>query len=63
VPQLLLFGITGELIEFFVLGGYGFLSGSAGRLARQPRFARVTHRVSGTLLFAAGAGLALTSTE
>jgi homoserine/homoserine lactone efflux protein len=36
--QALLLGITGEIIEFLVLSGYGFLSGGARKLACNPMF-------------------------
>jgi len=59
LPQLLILGITSEMIEFIVLGGYGMLSASAASMTRRPRFATITNRVSGGLLIAAGAGIAL----
>jgi len=59
--QLLVLAVTGVVIEFFVLGGYGYLASRAATLMRQPRFVRVTNRLSGGMLCAAGAGLALTS--
>ena len=63
LPQILLLGITGEVIEFLTLSGYGLLAGNAGSFLRQPRFAAITNRVSGTFLIAAGAGLAFVKTE
>lgn len=46
------------VLEFFILFGYGALAGRATRLTAQPRFARITNRVAGSLLIGAGVGLA-----
>jgi homoserine/homoserine lactone efflux protein len=57
--QFVVLGITSVVIEFLILAAYGVLAARASRLARQPRFRRITDRVSGTLLIVAGAGVAL----
>jgi homoserine/homoserine lactone efflux protein len=57
--QMLLLGVTSTVAEFFVLAGYGLLAGRASNVLAQPRFVRGTNLASGTLLVAAGTGLAL----
>jgi homoserine/homoserine lactone efflux protein len=58
VPQLLILGVTGQLIEVVILGAYGAFAGAVTHLAHRPRFAAVTQRVSGALLVAIGVGIA-----
>ena len=58
VPQVAVLAATSVVIEFFVQLFYAVLAGRAAHLAAQPRFARITDRVAGTLLIGAGLGMA-----
>lgn len=58
-PQVLILGVTSVIIEFLVLATYGYLAARAATIARKPRFVTLTNRVSGSMLVAAGAGIAL----
>ncbi|MDA0703636.1 MAG: LysE family translocator [Proteobacteria bacterium] len=58
VLQIVIFGLTSAVLEFFVLLGYGALAARAGRLARAP-LGRLVDRTGGVLLIFAGAGLTL----
>jgi len=57
-PQVAILAVTSMAIEFLVQLGYALLAGRAAHLAAQPRFARITDRVSGSLLIGAGVGMA-----
>jgi threonine/homoserine/homoserine lactone efflux protein len=56
-PQVVVLGITGEVVEFFILLGYGVFAGAAGRLARQQRYVAWINRTAGVLLILAAVGL------
>ena len=57
-PQMLILALTSVVIEFVVQFFYATLAGRATAFFKRPRFAAITDRVAGTLLMAAGAGLA-----
>jgi threonine/homoserine/homoserine lactone efflux protein len=59
--QMLIFGATSMVAEFFVLAMYGWFAGRAAAAAANPRFTRATNVAAGGLLVAAGTGLALQS--
>src|SRR5262245_24217262 len=56
--QVLLLGVTSVVIEFVVLLAYGAAAGRATAWAARPRFRTLADRVAGSLLMAAGIGLA-----
>ena len=57
-PQVAILAITSIVIEFVVQIVYAVLAGRAAHLAAEPRFARITDRVAGSLLIGAGIGMA-----
>jgi threonine/homoserine/homoserine lactone efflux protein len=58
-PQVAILAATSVLIEFVVLGGYGYLAGRASALARRPQFVNQTNVASGVMLIISGAGIAI----
>jgi threonine/homoserine/homoserine lactone efflux protein len=56
--QVLVLGLSSVLVEFVILFAYGQLAGRLTSAARSPRFESWTNRIAGTLLIAAGVGLA-----
>lgn len=57
--QIAIYGLTGQLLEFCVLGTYATLAGKAFVVAREARYAKWTNRISGLFLIGAGSGLAM----
>jgi threonine/homoserine/homoserine lactone efflux protein len=58
LAQVAILGVTSVVIEFFVLLAYGALAGRLTSVAARPRFQSLANRVAGTMLVAAGVGLA-----
>lgn len=57
-PQVAILALTSVAIEFCVQMTYATLAGRAAHLAAQPRFAKLTDRIAGSLLIGAGLGMA-----
>ncbi len=58
VPQVAILALTSVVVEFLVQLFYAMLAGRVSHLASQPRFARITDRMAGSLLIGAGIGMA-----
>jgi len=56
--QVLVLGVSSIVVEFTVLFTYGQLAARALAAARNARFEKITNRIAGSLLIAAGVGLA-----
>jgi threonine/homoserine/homoserine lactone efflux protein len=56
--QFFILAVTSVVLEFVVLLGYGMLAGRAAVAAQRPELTRWINRVSGSLLVAAGIGMA-----
>jgi homoserine/homoserine lactone efflux protein len=56
--QVAILGVTSVVIEFAVLLAYGALAGRLTSVAARPRFQRLANRIAGTMLVAAGVGMA-----
>ncbi len=57
--QIFILAIVCTVIECTVLIGYGLAAGRAAALVNQPRYAIWVRRIAGSVLIAAGAGLAI----
>jgi homoserine/homoserine lactone efflux protein len=58
VTQVTVLAVTSVVIEFLVLLAYGALAGRLTSLARRPGFATLANRIAGSMLIAAGVGMA-----
>lgn len=58
LAQVAILGVTSVVIEFGVLLAYGALAGRLTSVAARPRFQRLANRIGGTMLVAAGVGMA-----
>jgi len=56
--QIFVLGVSSIVVEFVILVVYGELAGRALATARNPRFEKLANRTAGSLLIAAGVGLA-----
>lgn len=52
--QMSILAVSSMVPEFLILFGYGMLASRAGKWALQPRFARITDRIAGSLVLLAG---------
>jgi threonine/homoserine/homoserine lactone efflux protein len=57
IPQVAILAATTAFIEFSGQVSYAMLAGRVAHLAAEPRFARITDRVAGSLLIGAGIGM------
>src|SRR5262245_59291406 len=57
-PQVLILGTSSIVVEFMILLTYGQLAGRTLAMARNARFEKISNRIAGSLLIAAGLGLA-----
>jgi homoserine/homoserine lactone efflux protein len=57
--QVLILGVTSQVIEFLVLGSYGLIASGAQRRLRRTDASIWVNRISGTALIAVGLGLAM----
>ena len=57
-PQMLILGATGLFVGTLISAGYALMAARIARRLARPQYARLTNRITGSLLIAAGAGMA-----
>ena len=57
-PQMLILGVTGLSVGAVISAGYALMAARMARRLAGPRYATITNRITGSLLIAAGAGMA-----
>jgi homoserine/homoserine lactone efflux protein len=57
-PQMLILGVTGLSVGAVISAGYALMAARMARRLAEPRYATITNRITGSLLIAAGAGMA-----
>ena len=57
-PQMLILGVTGLSVGAAISAGYALMAARMARRLAGPRYATITNRITGSLLIAAGAGMA-----
>jgi homoserine/homoserine lactone efflux protein len=57
-PQMLILGVTGLSVGAVISAGYALMAARMARRMAGPAYAKITNRITGSLLIVAGAGMA-----